>query len=200
MWWLFNSDNDDADDEDGSEKNSYGVLSGNKEKKISVTPSFGVHYFWYKRHLCYFRRSQDERQGGYCTASEREEIAICCFGRNPAILRELLEDCRTAFTANDKNKTIIYRGTLKSGSTEPTWRRCMSRLSRPISTVVLDEAIKQRLILDMDDYLMPATKRWYSNRGIPYRRGYLLHGPPGTGKSSLSFAIAGHFKLKIYIV
>lgn len=40
----------------------------------------------------------------------------------------------------------------------------------------------------------------YSNRGIPYRRGYLLYGPPGTGKSSLSFAIAGYFKLKIYIV
>lgn len=39
-----------------------------------------------------------------------------------------------------------------------------------------------------------------SNRGIPYRRGYLLYGPPGTGKSSLSFAIAGYFKLKIYIV
>jgi chaperone BCS1 len=52
----------------------------------------------------------------------------------------------------------------------------------------------------MRDYLHPYTRRWYSNRGIPYRRGYLLYGPPGTGKSSLSFAIAGYFKLKIYIV
>jgi chaperone BCS1 len=66
--------------------------------------------------------------------------------------------------------------------------------------VVLDEAVKQSLLDDMNDYLNPYTRRWYSNRGIPYRRRYLLYGPPGTGKSSLSFAIAGYFKLKIYIV
>ncbi|KAK0628116.1 putative mitochondrial chaperone bcs1 [Bombardia bombarda] len=41
-------------------------------------------------------------------------------------------------------------------------------------------------------------RTWYSQRGIPYRRGYLLYGPPGTGKSSLSGSIAGHFHLDIY--
>ena len=46
----------------------------------------------------------------------------------------------------------------------------------------------------------PATARWYANRGIPYRRGYLFHGPPGTGKTSLAFALAGFFGLHIYAV
>ena len=46
----------------------------------------------------------------------------------------------------------------------------------------------------------PATARWYANRGIPYRRGYLFHGPPGTGKSSLTFALAGVFGLDIHVV
>jgi ATP-dependent Zn protease len=31
----------------------------------------------------------------------------------------------------------------------------------------------------------------YVDRGIPYRRGYLLHGPPGSGKSSFIAALAG---------
>ena len=42
--------------------------------------------------------------------------------------------------------------------------------------------------------------RWYSVRGIPYRRGYLFNGPPGTSKTSLSFTLAGIFRLSIYCV
>lgn len=37
----------------------------------------------------------------------------------------------------------------------------------------------------------------YVSRGVPYRRGYLFHGPPGTGKSSFISALAGHFGYSI---
>lgn len=37
----------------------------------------------------------------------------------------------------------------------------------------------------------------YVQRGIPYRRGYLLHGLPGTGKTSFISALAGHFGYSI---
>ena len=35
------------------------------------------------------------------------------------------------------------------------------------------------------------SEKWYQQRGIPYRRGYLLYGHPGTGKSSFIQAVAG---------
>lgn len=42
--------------------------------------------------------------------------------------------------------------------------------------------------------------QWYADRGIPFRRGYLLHGVPGSGKSSLIHALAGALQLDIYVV
>lgn len=41
---------------------------------------------------------------------------------------------------------------------------------------------------------------WYHDRGIPYRRGYLLHGPPGSGKTSFIQALAGELEKNICIL
>jgi chaperone BCS1 len=65
-------------------------------------------------------------------------------------------------------------------------------------TVSLDQQQKAKIILDVNAYLQAPTANWYATRGIPYRRGYLLHGPPGSGKTSLSIAFAGLFGLSIY--
>lgn len=41
-------------------------------------------------------------------------------------------------------------------------------------------------------------KQWYLDRGIPWRRGHLLHGPPGTGKTALVRAIAQEADFPVY--
>lgn len=38
----------------------------------------------------------------------------------------------------------------------------------------------------------------YNERGIKYRRGYLLEGPPGTGKTTIVGKLASEFKMPIY--
>jgi chaperone BCS1 len=40
----------------------------------------------------------------------------------------------------------------------------------------------QSILDDAREFL--DSEEWYTLAGIPYRRGYLLHGPPGTGKSA----------------
>ena len=60
---------------------------------------------------------------------------------------------------------------------------------RPFSSVVLDRGVGESLKNDISDFL--SNSKWYFERGIPYRRGYLLYGPPGCGKTSFITALAG---------
>jgi chaperone BCS1 len=170
-------------------------------KTLRFTPSSGTHWFQYKGHWLSFTRSQEKEQG-FFGSTMADSISLRCFGWNPQVLKDLLQEAQISYLERDGNKTIIYRASKSWGGSadDMEWNRCMSRSPRHMSTVVLEEAQKQLVLEDMQEYLHPHTKKWYSNRGIPYRRGYLLHGPPGTGKTSLCFALAGLLHLRIYVV
>lgn len=60
--------------------------------------------------------------------------------------------------------------------------------------------MKADLIQDAEEYYSPESKKFYADVGIPFRRGYLFHGAPGTGKTSFSSALAGHLKCDIYMI
>ena len=44
-----------------------------------------------------------------------------------------------------------------------------------------------------------ANEEWYTQRSIPWRRGWLLHGEPGTGKTALIRAIAEDLDLPVFV-
>jgi hypothetical protein len=43
------------------------------------------------------------------------------------------------------------------------------------------------------------NKQWYLDKGIPWKRGWLLYGPPGTGKTALARAFAEDLNMPIYV-
>lgn len=49
-----------------------------------------------------------------------------------------------------------------------------------------------------DALLWKKMQSWYLDRGIPWRRGWLLHGPGGTGKSSMAKGIAQKLRIPLY--
>lgn len=78
----------------------------------------------------------------------------------------------------------------------PEWVDAGRRPARPVSSVVLRGDAAQAIVDDARAFLR--LERWYAERGIPYRRGYLLHGAPGSGKTSLVRAVAGELRLPVY--
>ncbi|KAL8937767.1 MAG: hypothetical protein Q9211_003515 [Gyalolechia sp. 1 TL-2023] len=180
----------------------------NWDAKVPPTfqPYFGAHRFWHNGRYFEFLRNQKSVIGaswaGGSVVREDEYIKLTCVGRSTQPLKALIKEARDHYLDKGKACTVVRRPAPKEmrGRGRNAWHRVASRPSRPIETVVLDHEQKDRLLADINEYLNPKTAIWYANRGIPYRRGYLLAGPPGTGKSSLAWAIAGVFGLDIYCI
>ncbi|KAF2746092.1 P-loop containing nucleoside triphosphate hydrolase protein [Sporormia fimetaria CBS 119925] len=162
-------------------------------------PDFGRTRFWFKGRLFFFTRSRREAKVMKpWSRGDDEFIILSCVGRSSAPIKELLRHIKNWTVTKDSRMTTVYRPASRPNRQTYHWARQCVRPSRPLSTVSLDQEQKAVIVSDINEYLQPSCARWYAARGIPYRRGYLFHGAPGTGKTSLSFALAGVFGLSIY--
>jgi AAA+ superfamily predicted ATPase len=64
--------------------------------------------------------------------------------------------------------------------------------------LTLDESINFLIKKDLERFMQ--NKPWFSDKGIPYRRGYLLHGPPGNGKTTVIRAMLTQAKLPAFTI
>ncbi|KAG5647856.1 hypothetical protein DXG03_007780 [Asterophora parasitica] len=113
--------------------------------------------------------------------------------RHHRFLNELLLEAKTEYMAAQQNSISIY-----VADSSNDWRNVATRPKRPLHSIVLDPGVKDLLIDDARDFL--ASKLWYTTRGIPFRRGYLLYGAPGSGKTSIIHSLAGELGLDVYII
>lgn len=159
--------------------------------RILFTPAPGCHWLFYRGCFVslYRERPSVKQQVAVQNQNARESFRITIFSRDRGVARQLLEDARDVALPKGESRLSIYRVSYCS------WSEQMKRAPRNPDSVLLANGLMESLVEDVRQFL---TRRdWYGERGVPYRRGYLLYGPPGTGKSSAVVAIASALKMDI---
>jgi chaperone BCS1 len=87
--------------------------------------------------------------------------------RNHTVLNELLLEAKQTWRSKQQNQISIF-----ASDSSLDWRLIASRQKRSFKSIILDKGIKELLLGDALDFL--ESKSWYIERGIPFRRGYLL--------------------------
>jgi chaperone BCS1 len=116
---------------------------------------------------------------------------VCCFKKDPHIL-----EIYRAITKNSKKSENNFGSGNISG--EAYWNSVISLNNKRISNTILNEKNEKELYSDIKWFMN--SKDYYNFHGIPYKRGYLLHGLPGTGKTSIIKAIANEYQLPIFTI
>mmetsp|Transcript_25733 Transcript_25733/g.85764 ORF Transcript_25733/g.85764 Transcript_25733/m.85764 type:complete len:439 (+) Transcript_25733:96-1412(+) len=80
-----------------------------------------------------------------------------------------------------------------------SWHRDRMLIKRPLESVILPASC-DKVVEEVREFLDADTRRWYLEHGIPYKRTFLLYGPPGCGKSSLIRAVASEFDCSVCMV
>lgn len=165
--------------------------NGSVSTGFSFVPGPGNHWLKYKRAWFYVNRERSERihNGG----QPMETVNITTLNRDRHLLAAMIDEAREMALKQTEGKTVMF----KSWGQE--WRPFgKPRRKRLMDSVILDKGVKDSILKDINEFLKSGS--WYEKRGIPYRRGYLLYGPPGSGKTSFIQAIAGDFDYNIAIM
>eukprot|EP00818_Percolomonas_sp_WS_P005355 CAMPEP_0117444330 /NCGR_PEP_ID=MMETSP0759-20121206/5183_1 /TAXON_ID=63605 /ORGANISM="Percolomonas cosmopolitus, Strain WS" /LENGTH=743 /DNA_ID=CAMNT_0005236389 /DNA_START=1176 /DNA_END=3407 /DNA_ORIENTATION=- len=162
----------------------------------------GAHWIKYnKKHWMHIHVSSADKlttRGWDNEPFQMHTITITVYGNSAhteSILTSFINDAKKYHTEKRFESSAKIYLVSRWGS----WMRSgKNKAKRSLDSVILDRDLAHSLLNDAKTFL--AQKQWYLDHGIPYRRGYCIHGPPGSGKSSFVCALASELSLGICVL
>jgi len=147
--------------------------------KLVKEVGFGSQLFWLRGRLISVHHLKDETSA---LRDLRRTLDITILGRSHQYFEKIMAQCESVEHERDMSK--YYEQEIGH------CRYITSQKPRSLDSIALSKANREALLHTIDNFV--AKEAWYLEHNVPYQLGILLHGPPGTGKTSLIRGIAAY--------
>lgn len=175
------------------------VLSmGNYEEVVDVYN--GVVKVWWssaqitsiRQSMSLFPKEDDKRYFNLKFHSKDREMVTKSYINHVLAEGEAIQVRERKLKLYTNNKSDEWRGWKSSSK----WSHVIFKHPSTFDTLAMDPTRKQEIVDELLHF--KDSKEYYAKIGKAWKRGYLLHGPPGTGKSSMIAAMATLMQYDIY--
>jgi SpoVK/Ycf46/Vps4 family AAA+-type ATPase len=150
----------------------------------------------YKNHKIKLEFSLNKPDTGLHAIEEIKLSSKC----STKILDDYLKDLIKLCNSKVSNEIYIYKiHTIKQKKTRTLeWKEVKSITSKNTSNTIVSDKVQKYFFDTIKTYMN--NELYYINKGLSYTKGFLLHGPPGCGKTSVIKVIANIYKLPIFLL
>jgi len=188
-WYLTDKYSDDLKNDTPLEYFYSDDIRDHKDEVLDTrmrVPQNKYKTITYKDHeICYLldKKIEDVYAPDKKKQRENRRISLSCSMKKNE--QDILNDFSNHVLNEYKEKVYgkEWRQQIYTNNKEGKWDSQNSNNRRKLDTVVLQDNQLAKIKNDIHDFI--ESKDWYYDRDIPYTRGYLFHGEPGTGKTSL---------------